>query len=260
MSLVGRELSFSDGPSDIEPSAKRPKMDFLTSSSLWDQIKRHLDILLSKESLSFDDIKVVIRIAVVGARLSLKWKDTGTVFEERNFHKINTKLSDYLLVKTGDDSEETVRILCEYLDGCIPLTYSGIEKMVGTDWLAFSALPWLSTVSCDLDPKWLQIHHDLKHTLLRYQSRFANVFVKYNASFQAEFVCPGKTRNLIIALEPEVASLYCRRLPTQDFASNKTSTSLSPGDKYIVLDAGGKIITAYSVEYTVTDVAPMCSE
>ncbi|XP_045181401.2 heat shock 70 kDa protein 12A-like [Mercenaria mercenaria] len=46
-----------------------------------------------------------------------------------------------------------------------------------------------------------------------------------------------KKEHLMIALEPEAASLYCRLLPT---ARNQDSlVKLQPGSKYLILDAGG---------------------
>ena len=47
--------------------------------------------------------------------------------------------------------------------------------------------------------------------------------------------------HLVIALEPEAASLLCRRLPVDKMASkDETSvTSFSEGAKYMVVDAGG---------------------
>ncbi|XP_053376192.1 heat shock 70 kDa protein 12A-like [Mercenaria mercenaria] len=50
---------------------------------------------------------------------------------------------------------------------------------------------------------------------------------------------PGK--NLIICLEPEAASIYCRHLPVSSYSEGeKTSLAqLSSGTKYLVLDAGG---------------------
>ena len=92
MNIIGRELSFSDGLSELEPTAKRPKMDFLTSSSLWDDIKRRLDDLLAKQRLDMDELTVTVRIALVGARLSLKWKDADALFDEKNLQEINNKL------------------------------------------------------------------------------------------------------------------------------------------------------------------------
>lgn len=52
-----------------------------------------------------------------------------------------------------------------------------------------------------------------------------------------------KTENLIIALEPEAASLFCMHLPVDKIISNTEHTSgISPfakGTKYMVVDAGG---------------------
>ena len=47
----------------------------------------------------------------------------------------------------------------------------------------------------------------------------------------------------MIALEPEAASIYCKHLPlNKREGNNKLSLdSLSPGTKYLVLDAGGKL-------------------
>lgn len=44
---------------------------------------------------------------------------------------------------------------------------------------------------------------------------------------------------LIIALEPEAASIYCRRFPAEKLEGANTVHPLQPGSKYLVLDAGG---------------------
>ncbi|KAL3878941.1 hypothetical protein ACJMK2_031265 [Sinanodonta woodiana] len=51
-------------------------------------------------------------------------------------------------------------------------------------------------------------------------------------------------KQLLIALEPEAASLYCRRIPLELKESGGTSSivPLSPGTRYIVVDAGGGTI------------------
>lgn len=55
---------------------------------------------------------------------------------------------------------------------------------------------------------------------------------------------------LIIALEPEAASIYCRRLPAEKLEGANTVHPLQPGSKYLVLDAGGGTvdITVHEVE------------
>ena len=59
-----------------------------------------------------------------------------------------------------------------------------------------------------------------------------------------------KNEHLSVALEPEAASLYCRLLPVQKMAKGATggASSLSafkPGAKYMILDAGGKVIQGF---------------
>lgn len=52
------------------------------------------------------------------------------------------------------------------------------------------------------------------------------------------------SEKLIIALEPEAASLWCKQLPQEGFmadSSDKKKFEDSPGIQYIVVDCGGKI-------------------
>lgn len=49
---------------------------------------------------------------------------------------------------------------------------------------------------------------------------------------------------LLIALEPECASAYCREKKMREFSSNKGDASVSevfarPGSRYLVMDVGG---------------------
>lgn len=51
---------------------------------------------------------------------------------------------------------------------------------------------------------------------------------------------------LLIALEPEVASIYCREMKMREFTYEKGDASVSdvfarPESKYLVIDIGGKI-------------------
>jgi hypothetical protein len=50
---------------------------------------------------------------------------------------------------------------------------------------------------------------------------------------------------LLIALEPEAASLHCRHLADTDFVgykdNNLSKPTFEPGTKYLVVDAGGKV-------------------
>ncbi|XP_014885413.1 heat shock 70 kDa protein 12A-like [Poecilia latipinna] len=65
------------------------------------------------------------------------------------------------------------------------------------------------------------------------------------AATQAGIVTKEKEDKLIIALEPEAASVYCKKLPSDGFiAENLGNLKLdqSPGTQYIVVDCGGGTI------------------
>uniref|UniRef100_A0A3B5BGR4 Uncharacterized protein n=1 Tax=Stegastes partitus TaxID=144197 RepID=A0A3B5BGR4_9TELE len=64
------------------------------------------------------------------------------------------------------------------------------------------------------------------------------------AATQAGIVTKGKEDKLLITLEPEAASVYCKRLPADGFiAENQGEDKLdqSPGTQYIVVDCGGTV-------------------
>jgi hypothetical protein len=47
--------------------------------------------------------------------------------------------------------------------------------------------------------------------------------------------------HLLIALEPEAASLCCRHLPMKTIGAGSCNfETFAPGSKYVVFDAGGK--------------------
>ena len=59
--------------------------------------------------------------------------------------------------------------------------------------------------------------------------------------FQADI----KNENLMIALEPEAASLYCQFMPVSRFASGAAESQASlakPGTVYMVTDLGGTLV------------------
>ncbi|XP_051814755.1 heat shock 70 kDa protein 12A-like [Acanthochromis polyacanthus] len=65
------------------------------------------------------------------------------------------------------------------------------------------------------------------------------------AATQAGIVTKGKEDKLVIALEPEAASVFCKTLPAEGFiAENQGEDKLdqSPGTQYIVVDCGGGTI------------------
>ncbi|KAI8761497.1 heat shock 70 kDa protein 12A-like isoform X3 [Biomphalaria glabrata] len=66
------------------------------------------------------------------------------------------------------------------------------------------------------------------------------------AAHKGGLIDKPNSEQLVIALEPEAASLHCRNLPATDFVGYKDSTlskpSFEPGTKYLVVDAGGGTI------------------
>ncbi|XP_061164053.1 heat shock 70 kDa protein 12B-like [Saccostrea echinata] len=52
-----------------------------------------------------------------------------------------------------------------------------------------------------------------------------------------------ESKSLVIALEPEAASIYCKELPVEKLSGTESGIGVfSPGKKYLVLDAGGGTI------------------
>ncbi|XP_029960439.1 heat shock 70 kDa protein 12A-like [Salarias fasciatus] len=62
------------------------------------------------------------------------------------------------------------------------------------------------------------------------------------AATQAGIVTKGNESKLIIALEPEAASIWCKKLPADGFTARSQGDNTleqSPGTQYIVVDCGG---------------------
>ncbi|KAK7496389.1 hypothetical protein BaRGS_00012311 [Batillaria attramentaria] len=66
------------------------------------------------------------------------------------------------------------------------------------------------------------------------------------AAHRGNLISKTNSEQLVIALEPEAASLHCRHLPDTDFVGYKDNgvnkPTFEPGTKYIVVDAGGGTI------------------
>ena len=58
-------------------------------------------------------------------------------------------------------------------------------------------------------------------------------------SFQGGLIKEPDSDHLLIALEPEAASLYVRKMDIENDTSTK---SIKSGTKYLVIDAGGKLV------------------
>jgi hypothetical protein len=48
------------------------------------------------------------------------------------------------------------------------------------------------------------------------------------------------TKRLMICLEPEAASVYCKYLPMERLEEGSNLHALQPGRRFIVVDAGGE--------------------
>jgi len=63
-------------------------------------------------------------------------------------------------------------------------------------------------------------------------------------NFEAGIASADNPEQLLIALEPECASAYCREKKMRDFSSKRGDASVSdvfarPGSRYLVIDIGG---------------------
>uniref|UniRef100_A0A4W6C9T5 Heat shock protein family A (Hsp70) member 12A.2 n=1 Tax=Lates calcarifer TaxID=8187 RepID=A0A4W6C9T5_LATCA len=69
--------------------------------------------------------------------------------------------------------------------------------------------------------------------------------ISFSFYFQAGIVTKGKQAKLVIALEPEAASVWCKKLPAEGFITQNhggDKLDQSPGTQYIVVDCGGGTI------------------
>ncbi|XP_066285856.1 heat shock 70 kDa protein 12A-like [Branchiostoma lanceolatum] len=75
------------------------------------------------------------------------------------------------------------------------------------------------------------------------------------AAYDANIVSKGNPQQLVIALEPESASLHCRELPVNQFVGESGDVSdklnMPPGTRYMVIDCGGG-----TVDITTHEVGP----
>ncbi|XP_033842971.1 heat shock 70 kDa protein 12A-like [Periophthalmus magnuspinnatus] len=69
------------------------------------------------------------------------------------------------------------------------------------------------------------------------------------AAVQAGLVTAATEDKLVIALEPEAASIRCKQLCSEDFIMAEAPDKISPGTQYIVVDCGGG-----TIDITVHDV------
>lgn len=73
--------------------------------------------------------------------------------------------------------------------------------------------------------------------------------------FKAGIASANKPEQLVIALEPEAASIHCRDKKMKDFTSERGDAGISdvfarPAAKYLVVDIGGNLIDSNSTQLT----------
>lgn len=77
---------------------------------------------------------------------------------------------------------------------------------------------------------------------------------KYSLFLKAGIASSDDPEQLLIALEPEAASVYCREKKMRDFASERGDANVSdvfarPGSRYLVIDIGGNDSMRFKFEY-----------
>ena len=185
MTVIRSELTFNEIPSVEafeQPSAKRIKLEFVPQT-LWEQLKTHWNAKSGKTS-NLNDLAALFRIAVVGMKIKLRCRESSQTLDERDIHLFNSRITDLLATCA---STEFFELICEYLDSCIPLTYVGFDRAIGQEWMILSALPWLPSVSTDLDPKWSVIARDLAPVIGDRWGKFADCFVKFPTAFYKQW-------------------------------------------------------------------------
>ncbi|CAN9512659.1 unnamed protein product [Ophioblennius macclurei] len=129
--------------------------------------------------------------------------------------------SDLMITAANGKSMKALKVFTEALRYLKDSALKTINNTSGREFIA-SDFNWVLTVPAIWDPS-------------------AKQFMR-KAATQAGIVTKGNETKLIIALEPEAASIWCKKLPADGFtAQNQGDNTLeqSPGTQYIVVDCGG---------------------
>ncbi|XP_018545203.1 heat shock 70 kDa protein 12A-like [Lates calcarifer] len=147
-------------------------------------------------------------------------------FENFKMSLYNRKLNRNMTIEAANGkSMNTLKVFTEALRY---LTNDALETITAnTEGRKFSAsdFTWVLTVPAIWDPS-------------------AKQFMK-EAATQAGIVTDKTEKKLVIALEPEAASVWCKSLPAQGFITENhggDKLDRSPGTQYIVVDCGGGTI------------------
>ncbi|KAM9342792.1 heat shock 70 kDa protein 12A-like [Pholidichthys leucotaenia] len=144
------------------------------------------------------------------------------LFENFKMALYDKVLSDDLMIKAANGkSMKALKVFTEALRFLKEDALTTISNKAKKQFLA-SDFTWVLTVPAIWDPS-------------------AKQFMR-EAATQAEIVTRLNESNLVIALEPEAASVWCKKLPADGFITqNHDGVTLDqqPGTQYIVVDCGG---------------------
>ncbi|MEQ2300762.1 hypothetical protein AMECASPLE_029261 [Ameca splendens] len=146
-------------------------------------------------------------------------------FENFKMALYGRELTRDVTVKAANGKEMTaLKVFTESLRFLKDDALTTISSNTGMKFLA-SDFTWVLTVPAIWDPS-------------------AKQFMR-EAATEAGIVTEGTAEKLVIALEPEAASVWCKKLPSDGFITqnhSRNSLDQSPGTQYIVVDCGGGTI------------------
>ncbi|KAM4731313.1 heat shock 70 kDa protein 12A-like [Anableps anableps] len=161
------------------------------------------------------------------AYINVRGEDAKNQYFFENFKMAlyGKKLTRDVTVKAANGKEMTAqKVFSESLRFLKDDALTTISSNTGGKFLA-SDFTWVLTVPAIWDPS-------------------AKQFMR-EAAIQAGIVTEGTEDKLVIALEPEAASVWCKKLPSDGFITqnhSRNSLDQSPGTQYIVVDCGGGTI------------------
>ncbi|XP_030581871.1 heat shock 70 kDa protein 12A-like [Archocentrus centrarchus] len=159
--------------------------------------------------------------------LNMLAEEAKTHFFFENFKMVlyNTELNRDVMIKAANGkSMNALKVFTEALrflkeDALKTINAKTEKEFIASDFI------WVLTVPAIWDPS-------------------AKQFMR-EAAAQAGIVTEGTNHNLIIALEPEAAAVWCKKLPAKGFITEnhgRGALDQSPGTQYMVVDCGGGTI------------------